>query len=912
MRRRAGLIGREPECAALDQLIRAARAGEGRVLLLHGEPGVGKSALLAHLESSATDLRVLRAAGVESEMELAFATLHQFCVPLLDRVKDLPAPQRDALETVFGLRAGSPQPERFLVGLAVLSLLSDASGDSPVLCLVDDAQWMDQASAQVLGFVARRLLAEPIALVFAARHRPRELFGLPERELTGLSQTDALALLGSATHARLDHRIRDRILAEARGNPLALLELPRELTVTQVAGGFGLLHTTALPDRIEESFLTRVERLSEHSRLLLLVAAAEPVGDPTAVWRAAERLGVTSTTALADELDELLSFDVRVIFRHSLVRSAVYRAAKEEDRRAAHLALAEVTDRHVDQDRHAWHLASATAEPDEAVAAELERSAGRAQARGGLAAAAAFLQRSVTLTVDPARRVERAVEAADASVRAGDLAAARELAGIVELEARSEFLRVRAQLVRGRIAYATGSYVEAQSMLLEAARQLERFDLDLARETYLLAWGTAADGERLLAISQAIRALPPPEGGPRPIDLVLTGCALLVTDGRGAAIGTLRRAMTALSDLPVQDLLKWGWAACGVSPAVWDEQVMCETYARAVEVVRAAGILTELPIYLVCLGSANSLIGDFAAAASLIAEAEAVAATTGSEFAPYATLILTALRGEEAEAAPLIAATIEHPVADRRSAGVPTAQWANAVLHNGLGRYREALAAAEASAATAQLVVSVWVLPELVEAAVRLGADEIARDALARLKNAAETCDTNWAQGILARCRALLGDEAAEGLYREAIDLLGRTLLRPDIARAHLLYGEWLRRQSRRVDARHQLTTAHEMFVSIGMAAFAERARRELLANGDMARERTDEVAPSAKLTPQERQIALLVRDGLSNSEVGAQLFISARTVEWHLRKVFAKLSITSRRQLREALPGAAPPRSPD
>lgn len=902
VRKRAGLIGRGPECAALDQMIKAVRAGKSRVLLLHGEPGAGKSALLEHLESSATDLRVLRATGVESEMELAFATLHQFCVPLLDRMKDLPAPQCDALETVFGMRAGSP-PERFLVGLAVLSLLSDASAGGPLLCLVDDAQWMDQASAQVLGFVARRLLAEPIAFVFAARDRPQDLFGLPELEVAGLSKADAMALLDSATHARLDHRIRDRILAEARGNPLALLELPRELTVTQVAGGFGLLHTDALPNRIEESFLTRIEELPAHSRLLLLVAAAEPVGDPTVVWRAAERLGVAPATAFDDEIDGLLSFDVRVIFRHPLVRSAVYRAAKEEDRRAAHLALAEVTDRQTDPDRRAWHLASAAAEPDEAVAAELERSAGRAQARGGLAAAAAFLQRSVMLTVDPARRAERAVEAADASVRAGDLAAARELVDIVELDARSEFLHVRAQLVRGRIAYAAGSYYEAQGTLLAAARQLEPFDMDLARETYLLAWGTAADGGRLLAISQAIRELPPPEGSPRPIDLVLTGCALLATDGRGAAISTLRRAMTALADLPVQDLLKWGWAACGVSPAVWDEQVMCETYARAVEVARAAGILTELPIYLVCLGSATSLIGDFATAASMIAEAEAVAATTGIPFAPYATLILTAMRGEEAEAAELIAATIERPAADRRSAGVTTAHWAAAVLCNGLGRHAEALAAAQASARIAQLIVSVWVLPELVEAAVRVGEDEIARDALERLADAAEACDTNWAQGILTRCRALLSDDAAEDLYRGAIERLGRTLLRPETARAHLLYGEWLRRQSRRVDARHQLNTAHEMFVSIGMAAFADRARRELLANGDRAGERTAEASSSEKLTPQERQIALLVRQGLSNPEVGARLFISTRTVEWHLRKVFTKLSITSRRQLRDALP---------
>ncbi|RSM91870.1 helix-turn-helix transcriptional regulator [Kibdelosporangium aridum] len=895
-------MGRGSECAALDQVIAAVRTGESRVLVLHGEPGVGKSALLEHLASSATGMRVLRAVGVESEMELAFATLHQFCVPLLDRMKDLPAPQRDALETVFGMRAGAP-PERFLVGLAVLSLLSDASEGSPVLCLVDDAQWMDRASAQVLGFVARRLLAESIALVFAARHRAQDLLDLPELEVTGLSQADAHTLLNSATHARLDHNIRDRILAEARGNPLALLELPRELTVTQLAGGFGLLHTDTLPNRIEKSFLTRIEELPAQSRLLLLVAAAEPVGDPTLVWRAAERLGVKPATALDSEVDELLSFDVRVIFRHPLVRSAVYRAANEEDRRAVHLSLAEVTDRQTDPDRRAWHLASAAAEPDEAVAAELERAADRAQARGGLAAAAAFLQRSVTLTVDPSRRVERAVEAADASVRAGDLAAAQELVEIVELDAESEFLRVRAQLVRGRIAYAAGSYNEAPGTLLEAARQLERFDMDLARETYLLAWGTAGDGERLLAISQAIRELPPPERGPRPIDLVLTGCALLATDGRGAAISTLRRAMTALADLPVQDLLKWGWAACGVSPAVWDEQVMCETYARAVEVARAAGILTELPIYLVCLGSANSLIGEFATAASIIAEAEAVASTTGIPMAPYATLILTAMQGKEAEAAELIAATIERPAADRRSAGVTTAHWAAAVLYNGLGRYEKALSAAQASSGIAQLIVSVWVLPELVEAAARVGDDEIARGALDRLAEAAEACDTNWAQGILARCQALLSEDAAEDLYCEAIERLGRTLLRPELARAHLLYGEWLRRQSRRVDARLHLRTAYDMFVAIGMSAFAERARRELLASGDKIRKRTVEGSSSEGLTPQERQIALLVREGFSNPEVGARLFLSPRTVEWHLRKIFAKLSITSRRQLRDALP---------
>lgn len=876
------------------------------MLVVHGAAGVGKSALLDHMEDAATDLRVLRAIGVESEMELAFATLHQLCVPVLDRLKVLPEPQRDALETVFGMRTGTP-PERFLVGLAVLSLLSDVSENGPVLCVIDDAQWMDRASAQVLGFVARRLLAESVALVFAARRRTQDLLGLPELEIAGLHEADARTLLDTVTPTRLDHRIRDRIVAESRGNPLALLELPREQTVTQLAGGFGLLHTDNVPGRIEQSFVTRIEELSAHSRLLLLIAAAEPVGDPALVWRAAERLGVTPSAALDEQTDELLSFDIRVTFRHPLVRSAVYHAARDEDRRAVHRALAEVTDPLVDPDRRAWHLASATAKPDETVAAELERSADRAQARGGLAAAAAFLQRSVALTVDAPRRAERAVAAADASARAGDLDVARRLVDLVELEANSELLRARAQLVRGRIAQAGGFNDQAPPILLAAARRLEPFDRDLARETYLLAWGAAAwgaaDNASLTAISEVIRELPVPETNPRPIDLVLDGCALLGTAGRGTAIGPLRRAMTALVDLPVTDLLKWGWAACGLSPAVWDEQVMIETYTRAAEVVRTAGILTELPIYLASLGAATSLIGDFTAAAGIVAESEGIAAATGIPLAPYTTLILTAMQGKESEAAALIAATIEQTGADGQLTGVTTAQWAAAVLYNGLSRYHEALSAAQASTRIAQLVVSVWVLPELIEAAVRVGDDQIANEALDRLVDAAAAAETDWARGILARCRALLVDGAtADEHYREAIDRLGRTLMRPELARAHLLYGEWLRRQSRRVDARHQLRTAFEMFEVIGMAAFAERARRELLASGEKVQKRAVETTRE-ELTPQERQIAALVGEGLSNPEVGARLFLSPRTVEWHLRKIFTKLAITSRRQLRGALP---------
>ncbi|MFC6929070.1 AAA family ATPase [Actinomadura yumaensis] len=506
------MLGRGPERAVVDRMLAAVDAGESRVLVVHGAPGVGKSALLEYAENAATDMQVLRAVGVESEMELPFATLHQLCAPLLDRLEHLPEPQRHALETVFGIRAEAP-PERFLVGLAVLSLLSDASEERPLLCVVDDAQWVDQTSLQVLGFVARRLLAESVVLVFGARERSQDLIGLPELEVTGLLDADAHSLLDSVTYGRLDQHVRDRIVTETRGNPLALMELPRGLTVTQMAGGFGLLRSDTLPGRIEQSFLSRIGGLPEQARLLLLIAAAEPVGDPTLVWGAAGRLGAASEEALADGTREWLSLDARVTFRHPLVRSAVYRSASKEDLRAVHLALAEVTDPKVDPDRRAWHLAAAAAAPDESVAAELERSADRAQARGGLAAAAAFLQRCVVLTVDSSRRAERAVAAADATLQAGDLDAARRFADIADRDAQSEFQRVRAQLVRSRITFAAGLNQEAPPLLLAAAQRIEPFDMDLARETYLIAWGTAAliaaDSDSLTAISEAVKALPP-------------------------------------------------------------------------------------------------------------------------------------------------------------------------------------------------------------------------------------------------------------------------------------------------------------------------------------------------------------------------------------------------------------------
>ncbi|MBK3576249.1 AAA family ATPase [Streptomyces sp. MBT65] len=903
------MLGRRTECALLDRMISAARTGESSTLVVHGPPGVGKSALLDYATRAATDLRVLHAVGIESEMELAFATLHQVCVPLLERLKNLPQPQCAALETVFGIRAGPP-PDRFLVGTAVLGLLSEASEKHPLLCLVDDAQWMDRVSAQILGFVARRLPAESVALIFGAREGPQDLLGLPELEISGLGTTDAHTLLDSVTHTRLDQDIRDRLVAETKGNPLALLELPRGLTVTQLAGGFGLLTGDTRPGLVEQGFLSRIEALPDETRQLLLIAAAEPVGDPGLVWAAADRLGLTPRTALAGGTDGLASFDIRVTFRHPLVRSAVYRSATEEDRRAVHLALAEATDPQADPDRRAWHLASATAGPDESVAAELERSADRAQARGGLAAAAAFLQRSLALTGDTSRRAERAVAAADISLRAGDLDAAHRFVDIADQYARSEFHRARTQLVRSHLTFAARLNQEAPPLLLTAAQRLEPFDEGLARETYLIAWGTsalvAADADSLLAVSRAMRALPATTGTPQALDLVIEACALLGTEGRAAAVPALRRAVTALADLPASDVLKWGWVANGLSAAAWDDRAMRSMYGRAVEVVRTAGALSELPFCLASLGLATTWTGDFTAAASIVEEADVVAAATGIPLAPHVELRLSALRGRGAEAEALIATTIEQAGASGQLTGVAAAHWAAAVLYNGLARYDQAMPAAKIGSRIAELWVSAWVLPELVEAAARIGEDEVARDALERLTEAAGPCDTDWAQGILARCRALLSTGApADRLHRRAIERLGRTPLRPELARAHLLYGEWLRRDRQRSDARGHLRTAYEMFASIGMEAFAERARRELLATGETARKRTIEASSSDELTPQEKQIASLVQDGFSNPEVGSRLFLSPRTVEWHLRKIFTKLSITSRRQLRDVLPRA-------
>jgi DNA-binding CsgD family transcriptional regulator len=904
------LPGRRAECEAIEMLLTDVLAGRSRVAVLRGEAGVGKSALLGYVSNRVAGWRVATAVGVESEMELAYSGLHQLCAPMLDRLEGMPAPQRQALATVFGQTTG-PAPDRFLVGLGTLTLLALIADEQPLVCIVDDAQWLDQASAQILGFVGRRILAERIALVCAARTGIGDdvLAGLPELSIEGLGDSDARALLLDNVHGPLDAAVCDQIVAESHGNPLALLELPRTWNASTLAGGFGLPVSHPVVSKIEQSYARRLVQLPSDTQLLVLAAAAEPLGDPVLLHRAAETLGMDIATVGPAVDAGLLKVGGRVEFAHPLVRSAAYRTATADDCHRVHRALAEATDPETDPDRRAWHRARATPGASEEVAAELERSAGRAQGRGGLAAAAAFLQRAVALTADPARRAERALAAAQASLQAGAFDAALGLLATADSGPLDEFHRARVDLVRAHITFASGLAGDSPPLLLEAARRLEAFDLDLARETYLTAWaaagmaGSLAGRQVLLEICRAVRALPPSPGDPRPLDLLLDGLVLLTTDGHAAATPILQHAARLLISIPIADVLRWGHFAASASVVVWDYEGMHAICARHVQLVREAGALAALSFHLNQLGMARQWMGDFAGAEALVAEEAGVAAATGSPIAPYTLLRLRALQGREAEAFAAIASAVEYAKAGGQGMAAAYANWAAAVLYNGLARYREAASAArQATSDTVYPLPSMYALPDLVEAAARGGDAKLAREALERLVEMTQPCGTNVALGIEARSRALLSDgAAADDLYREAIDRLSRTQVRPDLARAHLLYGEWLRREGRRLDAREQLLTAYDLLDAIGMGAFAERARRELVATGAKRRRRIDETRD--QLTPQEEQIARLARDGLSNPEIGARLFLSPRTVEWHLRNVFAKLGITSRMSLHTALP---------
>jgi DNA-binding CsgD family transcriptional regulator len=909
---RLRLLGRRAECAALDRLLAEVSEGQSRVLVLRGEAGIGKSALLRYLSDRLDGWRVARAVAVETELEFPFSGLHQICSTMLDGLERLPEPQREALGIVFGLTAG-PVPNRFLVGLATLTLMAEVAEQQPLVCLVDDAHWLDQESAQILGFVARRLLAERIALVCAARGGVGDhvLTGLPDLGLRGLGDADARSLLGSRLPGSLDAEVREQIIAESHGNPLALLELGRTSSVAAIAGGFGVPASRGVTGTIERTYEQRLEQLPGPTRLLLLLAAAEPLGDPVLFYRAVALLGIDRSALPPAVQAGLIRVGRRVGFAHPLIRSAIYRAADPEDRDRVHAALAEATDSDTDPDRRAWHRARATSGPDEEVAAELERSAANAQARGGVGAAAAFLRRAVELTPDPARRAGRALTAAELSYQAGAFGAA--LAAVAEAEAGElgALGRAQADLLRGHLAVVSSYGKGAVPFLLRAARGLEPIDLALARRAYLTAWGATVTAGHLgepgllLDICLAVRALPPLPAEPHPLELLLDGIALVVTDGRAAAAPVLQRASAAIAGMSLADVIRWGWLSNAGNATTWDFDQYGAVFKRQAQIVRDAGALAELPQHLTGAAWYEAFAGNLEGARLIVAEIDSVSAATGTPLPQFAALRLRSLQGSAADTLPLIEATMEQAATYGQGIAATTANWAAAVLYNGLARYDEAAsAAAQVVAHALDPFMSNFALPELVEAATRRGDTGAAVAAFERLTDATRPAGTDWAAGIEARCRALLaaGDEADEG-YREATERFGRTKLRTELARTHLLYGEWLRREGRRADARHQLRSGYDLFAEMGMEAFADRARRELAATGETVHARSP--ASRLELTAQEEQIARLARDGRSNRDIAGTLYLSTRTIEWHLRKVYVKLGISSRSQLRSAVGGA-------
>ena len=901
------LVGRERELETLEQLLGAVRGGGSGTLFVYGDPGIGKSALLERLIGSSAGFRVVQAVGVQGEVDLPYAGLQQLCRSMLDTIDVLPAPQRQALQVAFGLSSGEA-PDRYLIGLAVLSLLSETAATQPLLCVVDDAQWLDIETTQTLAFVARRLQADTVALLIAGREQTRDFDDLPVLHLGGLAIADARTVLDSVVVGRLDGPVRERFLAETHGNPLALLELPHALTPAEAATGILRQTGDSLSSRLRESFKVRLEALPEQTRKLLVLAAADPLGDPLLLLRAATKLDLRVDDADAAEQAGLFEIRGRWSFRHPLVRSAVYRSATPEERRQAHGALAEATDPQLDPDRRAWHRAQATAAPDEDVAAELERTATRAKSRGGLAAAAAFLERAALLTPDASTRADRALAAVQVLVEAGAFDGARALLAAAEAGPLDEFQRGRAELMHGEIALLKAPGAEASALLLRAARSLEAFDAGLARDTYLDAFRAAlygghlaSPGSSLIEVSRAAQTVPRPQGPPRPSDLLLDSLATLITEGRAAAGLLLREVIKTFTDdqLPPEAGLRWGTLVALPTYVLWDEENALRIVARQIRTLRETGALARLPIDLPNFSLLAVRCGDFADATAALAEASLVAEATGTSIAPFWNMMLAVVRGREAEATALIESVKKGAVVLRQGVALQFAEWMHAVLCNSLGRHQEAVTAAQQASNDdpEELFVSTWATAELVEAASRTGNTKLAHVALERMLAATEFSSTDSARGIAARCRALVAEGAeAEGEYRAAIDHLGRSLLRPDLARAHLLYGEWLRREGRRTDARDQLRAAHDMMAEIGMDAFAERAGRERAATGETARKRIDETR--ADLTPQESQIARLAAEGLTNPQIGARLFLSPRTIEWHLRRTYPKLGISSRREL--------------
>jgi DNA-binding CsgD family transcriptional regulator len=885
-----------------------------------GEAGIGKTALLEHLVEHASGCRVVRAAGIQAEMELAFAGLHQLLASLLGALEHMPPPQRDAMRTAFGLAAGPP-PDPFILALAVLTLLSEVAAERPLLCIVDDEQWLDRASSQALAFAARRLGTESVGLVFAARKPSDSVASLPMLNVKALDDAAAGALLDRALGSPLDPVVRDAIVAEAAGNPLCLLEVAHSSTPAELAGGFGVPGPNTTLASAEETFRRQIAELPSDTRHLMQIAAADPVGDPLLVWRAAAQLQLGRDAASAAVDAGLIEIGTRVLFHHPLVRSAAYYSATTDERRVAHAALAAATDPHADPDRRAWHLAHAAARPDAGVAMELERSAERARVRGGWAAAAAFLEQAARLTPEPRGRARRLLDAASAKCDAGAVEDSAALLAAIDPDELDEDLQVQADLVRAHLAFASDRGGDAPALLLRAARRLEPLDAAMARDTYLEAIAAAMFAGRLArpegGEAQAARAarLAPAAPDPlRPTELMLDGFAAHFTAGYAAGAPRLRRALMVFgTDMSSQEQLRWLWLASVGAIHLWDDGTWERLSERHIRLVRETGALRELPLALSSRTYVHLFTGELGLAASLVDETADATAASGSKITPYGALGLAALSGDEDETARLFEIANRDAARRGEGIGITVAEWARAILNNALGRHDDALAAARnATSCPTDVGSANWAAVELIESLARTGQRSAARDACRRISEITRAAGTEWALGIQARSRALVVEGLeAEALFRESIEHLSRTRVRLELARTHLLLGEWLAGERRRTAAREALHTAREMFEQMGAAAFGERARRGLLANGDTLDHRPRR--PSRELSPQEARIARLAGDGLSNPEIGERLFVSSRTVQYHLSKVYAKLGVSSRHQLGGALGGdsaRAPSRS--
>ena len=903
----SSLYGRQTECASLDELLDQVRGGRSAVLVLRGEAGIGKSALLRYLTGTATDFQVARCVGVESEMELAFTGLHDLCEPLLSYVDALIEPQRAALGVALGVTSGQP-PEPFLVAVAALNLLAVAGEKQPLLCVVDDVQWLDHASAQALGFVARRLLAEPVAMVFAARTaaaRDDSLAGLPDLRLSGLAEPSARALLTSQSTAPLDESVLGRIVEEARGNPLALMELG----AVHVAGGFATPDAVDVPQRIQEQYATRLRALPLPTQRLMLLAAADPVGDPGLLRGAADGLGLDLSAAEPAATAGLLDLDAGVRFRHPLLRSVVYRGADADQRRATHAALAAATDPQLDPDRRAWHRAYAAVAADEEVAAELIGSADRAARRGGIAAAAAFWERAAALTPDPARRAERALAAAEAKFAAGDFVAAQKLLTAADIGEGDELGRARVELMRARIAFKLNRGAEAPAMMLSAARRLRPLDDDSTRQTLLEALlaavyvGQLAAGAGLREVARSAKAAPfAPDPLPHP-QLMLRGLAVRLLDGYAAAVPFLKDALRQyLSEPPQLDMLCHSYTF--VATDLWDADAWLEIARRQIQLARPTGTLSRVVEALSVLAIVSIHEGDLDRAEALIAEEERIQIGITQPLISYSKALLAGWRGDRESAEDLMAQVYDSGSNRGEGLALVGVDYARAVLYNGLSDYERALAAAHRTSSADTLGIPDWGLYELVEAAVKSGQPARGSAARDRLSQIAAASGSDWARATATLARALMAEGAAaeevDELYQEAIERFGRTRMASTLPRAQLCYGEWLRSVGRAAEASTQLRAAFDAFIAMGAKAFAERARRELEAGGE--RVRTPKRDDGAGLTSQEEQIAHLARTRRTNAEIGALVFLSARTVEWHLHKIFAKLGISSRQELDAAL----------